>query len=112
MSGHCIIGHGSAFFVEIEIAFTDFKEDFDIPPFSIDADDFDLLGLAYMFAIAGEQEIIKSEFLEVFKKAAAYDTDSDVIIVKEMYHSFQHSSALKTAGYYMNFLFHKIRSLM
>lgn len=72
----------------------------------------DLSGLPYMFAIAGEQEIIKSEFLEVFKRAATYGADTDVIIVKEMYHSFQHSSALKTAGYYMDFLFHKIRSLM
>ena len=39
MSSHCIIRHGTAFFAYVQIAFTDFKEDLDIPSFSIDTDE-------------------------------------------------------------------------
>ena len=40
MDCHCIIGNKSTFFTQMQIAFTDFNENLDIPSFSIDTDDF------------------------------------------------------------------------
>ena len=40
MCSHCIIREKVAFFTKFKIAFADFEENFDIPPFSLDADDF------------------------------------------------------------------------
>ena len=39
MCGHCIIGDTSAFFTQMEITFAYFEKNFDIPSFSVDAED-------------------------------------------------------------------------
>ena len=72
----------------------------------------DLTGLPDMVVIAGEEEIIRSEVIQMLEKAAKCGVNSEVTIVQGMYHSFQHSSALKTADYYFELLMSKIRGMM
>ena len=61
MCCHCIIRDGSAFFALMQIAFVYFEKDFDIPSFSIDADDL----IFIQFRVRGNNTQVLFAFISV-----------------------------------------------
>ena len=72
----------------------------------------DLSVLPDLYIIAGEEEIIRDEVLNVTRKAAEAGVQVELTIFKGMFHSFQHSSTLKTSGEAFRMMFEHLNRLI